>query len=149
MRSRVLVALFLGAVLGFGAAGHLTGVVPRRALAQANPDSTPLAQTWNTASVSSAVFASTFRPIQANSALRITICVQTSGVLYLRETSGATSLDMALNGGTALTANAIYTFTLASRVYSTGTTTINYSLRLAAGGTVSMARVEEISGGVL
>lgn len=149
MRSRVLVALLLGAVLGFGAAGHLVGVVPRVAYAQANPDSNPLAQTWNTASVSSAVFSSTFAPLRANSAMRITICVQTSGVLYLRETSGATSLDMALNGGTALTANAIYTFVLSSRVYSTGTTPIAYSLRLASGGTVSIARVEEISGGVL
>lgn len=84
-----------------------------------------------------------FTPKEGASVLRITVALGTSGVLYLRTTDGTTVYNLSLNGGTALTADALYTFTVGCR------NSLTYTLRLGTDGVVKYLMVEEVGGGVI
>lgn len=77
-------------------------------------------------------------------AYRVTIAVSsTASVANLRVTSGATSINLALNSGVALEPGHLYTFAFgASRTYT-------YQLQLATTTTLAYLLVEEIRDGAL
>ena len=86
------------------------------------------------------------------SALRITVCLSTGSVFNVRVTDGTNAHTQSLNGGTALTANCLYTFTIGARRYSSqpytdGTTAeLSYNFQVAADGVIETLFVEEATG---
>ena len=85
------------------------------------------------------------------SAMRVTVCLSTSSVFNVRVTDGTNPHTQSLNGGTALTANCLYTFTFGARRYSsqTGTTELTYSFQVATDGVIETLLVEEVTGTVV
>ena len=97
-------------------------------------------------------FLTDFTPGTAVSALRITICLSTSSVLNLCVTNGTTEHKMALNSGTPLVANAVYTFTCGVRRTQDGTedgTQLTYNLQVATDSVIEYVMVEGVSGGAI
>lgn len=72
---------------------------------------------------------------------RISACVSVAGVLSLHRTVGAGDVLEKLNGGTALTADCLYTFSVP--VHSGDAINLQYSV---TGGTISSFTVDEIGG---
>lgn len=95
--------------------------------------------------------ATTFKVSEHASAIRITVCLTTGSVLDLYVTNGTTAYTQHLNGGTALTASCIYTFTVGARRYSTqnGSTELTYALRVATDSVIQTLLVEEVTGPVI
>jgi len=89
------------------------------------------------------VFATDLRPQGDESALRITVAVNTSGVMSIQYDSGAATVSANLNQGAALIANAIYTFT----VGSANAHAVNF--QFAANETILLLYVDEVFGAVL
>lgn len=92
-----------------------------------------------------------FKVSESASALRVTVCLTTGSVFNVRVTDGTTAYTQSLNGGTALTAACIYTFTFGVRRYSTGTgtTELTYSFQVATDGVIQTLFVEEVTGPVV
>lgn len=92
-----------------------------------------------------------FKVSESASAVRVTVCLTTGSVFDVRVTDGSTAYTMHLNGGTALTAACLYTFTFAARRYSsqTGTTELTYSFRVATDGVINYLLAEEVCGPVI
>lgn len=113
----------------------------------------PYATQYNTAAPGADTdFLTDFTVGSLVSALRITICLSTSSVLNLAVTDGTTAHAMALNGGTALTANALYTFTVGARRTKDGTedgTQLVYNLQVATDSVIEYVMVEGVTGGLL
>jgi len=86
------------------------------------------------------------------SALRITVCLSTGSVFNVRVTDGTNAHTQSLNGGTALTANCLYTFTIGARRYSSqpytaGTTAeLTYNFQVATDSVIETLFVEEVTG---
>ncbi len=87
---------------------------------------------------------------ESASALRVTVCLSTSSVFNVVVTDGTNPHTQSLNGGTALAANALYTFTFGVRKYSTqtGETALTYSFQVATDSVIETLFVEEITGPV-
>lgn len=88
---------------------------------------------------------------ESASAIRITVALTTSSVFDVRVTDGSTAYTIHLNGGTALAAATMYTFTFGARAYSTqtGTTALTYSCRVATDSIINYLLVEEVCGPVV
>lgn len=92
-----------------------------------------------------------FSVSESASALRVTVCLSTSSVFNVVVTDGTNAHTQSLNGGTALTANALYTFTFGARRYSTqtGETALTYSFQVATDSVIETLFVEEVTGPVI
>ncbi len=85
------------------------------------------------------------------SAIRLTICLTTSSVVDVRVTDGSTAYSQHLNGGTALTAACLYTFTFGARRFAnnSSSTLLTYSIRVATDSVIQTLNVEEVVGPVV
>lgn len=76
-------------------------------------------------------------------AFRITVSVATGSVFNVTITKSGTTKTLALNGGTALTAAALYTFCF-------GVSTANtYNFQVATNSIINVLQVDEVSSGVI
>ena len=93
----------------------------------------------------------TFKVGAAAVALRLTVSLATGSVFNLHVTDGTTAYTQKFNGGTALTAGVLYTFTVGARRYSTNNnaTELTYDFQVATDGIIQTLFVEEVSGGVV
>ena len=93
----------------------------------------------------------TFKVPEDATALRVTVSLATSSVLDLRVTDGSTAYTQHLNGGVALAAGTLYTFTVGARRYSTqsGTTELSYAFRVVTDSVIQTLFVEAVSGPVV
>lgn len=82
-------------------------------------------------------------------ACRVTVALTTGSVFNVRVTNGTTAYTQSLNGGTALTANCLYTFTFGVRASTNGTTALTYSFQVATDSIIQTLFVEEVTGGVV
>ena len=97
-------------------------------------------------------FATDFTVGAAVTALRITACLSTSSVLNMMQSDGSNENAMSLNAGDALTANALYTFTVGVRRTDDGTETgdfLVYNFQVATDSVIETFMVEGITGGVV
>lgn len=74
--------------------------------------------------------------------VRVTVNLNTSGIFYVVMSNGTTTTTHALNGGTALTAGALYTFSFEARSAYT------YDFKLGTDGIVNLLLVSEVAGGI-
>lgn len=74
--------------------------------------------------------------------LRVTVALSSAVVFQMTMNDGATTVTVDLNGGTALTADALYTFTFGARPG------YNYNFQTVGATTVRLLFVEEVSGRV-
>lgn len=85
-------------------------------------------------------------------AWRVTVCLATGSVFNAVATDGKTSITMSLNGGTALTAGAMYTFVFgASKMAPTQSASLNpaaltWNFQVATTGTINLLQVDEVTG---
>ena len=83
-------------------------------------------------------------------AWRVTISLATGSVLDVYVTDGSTAYTQHLNGGTALTAGVLYTFTFGvSRTTQGGATTLTYQLRVATDSVIQTLLIDEVAGPVI
>lgn len=98
-----------------------------------------------TANGAEATVANRLRPKFGVSALRITVALATASVfnVVVRRASGEQDRVLHLNGGTALDAEEVYTFTM-------GCSKANYyDFQVETNGVIRLLQVDEIPGGVL
>lgn len=93
----------------------------------------------------------TFKVGPNASAIRVTVCLTTTSVFDLRVTNGTTAYTQHFNGGTALTASCLYTFTIGARRYSTQNADVelSYAFRVATDSVIEQLLVEEVRGPVV
>jgi hypothetical protein len=116
----------------------------------------PMAAVWNgvAPNISGGIFAKAGlspKPKRDGSALRISFTPAVSTVLYLTESNGTTTLTYALNGGTAVSAGQAFTAVWGMRKTDKNDGTGNaltYDLVEGQVGTIPVARLDEITGGV-
>lgn len=83
-------------------------------------------------------------------AWRVTISLATSSVLDVYVTDGSTAYTLHLNGGTALTASCLYTFTFGvSATKQDGATALVYQLRVATDSVIQQLAIDEVAGPVI
>lgn len=83
-----------------------------------------------------------FTPHEKIVTVRVTVSLATSGKLYVGVNDGTTTIAMPLNDDTALTANALYTFSFEMRNAYT------YDFKLGTDGIVNLLQVSEVGGGI-
>ena len=155
-----------GAVAGLALVGLALVAVhapPRAARAQqsGSPGQRPMGALWNSVAgaSSSGVFAvplvsyacvSSLSQHQAASVMRIGLSLKVTGVLYVTETSGATTQTTALNGGTAIPANQDYAFVreIRSCADDAGLLPLQFNFVLGTNGGLNYLRVTECGDGV-
>lgn len=98
------------------------------------------------------IFSTSLKVSPSASAIRVTVCLSTGSVFNVVVTDGTNPHTQSLNGGTALTANCLYTFTFGARRYSSqpytaGTTAeISYNFQVATDSVIETLFVEECTG---
>jgi hypothetical protein len=107
-----------------------------------------VAEVFNTAANADTNLVSTsFTPAGARSgvaAYRLTIALKTTdSVVEIQIIRGGVTVEADLNGGTALTAGKLYTFTFGA------STSCTYNLHVETGTTIGYLLIEEIRDGVL
>lgn len=76
-------------------------------------------------------------------AFRVTVCLATGSVFNVTITKASNTFTCGLNGGTALTAGMLYTF-------SFGVSTLqSYNFQVATNGIIQVLQVDEVDSGVL
>lgn len=85
---------------------------------------------------------SAFRPHEKVVTVRVTVCLAVSGTFSVGMNDGSTTKAMLLNGGTALAAGALYTFSFEARRDHT------YDFKLGTDGIVNLLAVSEVGGGI-
>ena len=95
--------------------------------------------------------ATTFKVGPNAAAVRVSVCLTTGSVFDVRVTDGTTAYSQHLNGGTALTAACLYTFTFGVRRYSTqnADTELTYAFRVATDSVIQTLFADEVLGGVI
>jgi hypothetical protein len=83
------------------------------------------------------------------SVFRITVALGGGSVFNMTITDGTTTKTEALNGGTALAASSLYTFSVGVRKLSPAGNKLSYNFQVATNVAVDYLLVEEISGGVI
>jgi hypothetical protein len=102
------------------------------------------------ANSSTNIFTTSFSPraVVASATYRLTIILDTTSVVNVVYTAGATTNVAALNDGTALTAARVYQFTVTAPKFSNSPNTnpvaMTTNYRLATVGTIPLFMVEEI-----
>lgn len=76
-------------------------------------------------------------------ALKVTVCLSTSSVFNVTMTGGGTTHTMALNDGTALDANELYTFTVGAMVEDQSANTLTYNFQVATDSVIECLFVQE------
>lgn len=95
--------------------------------------------------------ATTFQVGPNASVVRVTVALTTGSVFNVRVTDGTTAYTIHLNGGTALTAACMYTFSFGARRYSTqnGNTELTYAFQVATDSVINYLLAEEVVGGII
>lgn len=89
------------------------------------------------------IFATDLTPTNQRSAMRVTVSLAVASVFNVTITNGTTEYTIGLNGGVALVASTLYTFS-----FSCGSA-YSYNFRVATNGVIQHLLVEEIAGGVI
>lgn len=145
----MVLGLLWALLIAVGLVGHMTQPpITQRAYAQSSTEVSDIGSVWSyTTPGGGTIFTSNKRPLANVSAFRIDVCLSAGSVLYVTETDGTTSFDNALNSGTALTANYIYTFVHESRKYTPAGVALQYNFKVTGGTGVRSFRVTEVLSG--
>jgi hypothetical protein len=134
----VLLALLLGcAFLEFR---------PRLAHAQSDAAVVPLGALWNKGSTNAStnLFTTDLKTTRATSVIRIGVVVGSSVKLSVKETNGAQTFTSSLNGGSALAAGSLYTFTWEARNSDGAGNAVTFNFVMDGTSTVPILRVTEV-----
>jgi hypothetical protein len=136
----------LAAVLALALVGTVVELRPRVAHAQSDAAVVPLGALWNTASTNASVnlFTTNLKTTRATSVIRIGVVVGSSVTLSIKETNGTQTFTSALNGGTALTAGALYTFVWEARNSDGAGNAVTFNFVMGGTSTVPILRVTEV-----
>src|SRR3990167_5465641 len=148
-------ALVLGFTLGVVVIG--TSLAPPPAQAQVSTNVRSVASIISLAApgANTDILAADFSP-STRCAWRVTVSLGTASVFNVVAESGATAYTIDLNGGVALTASTMYTFTFSAAPPGQATVggvltacTIDYNFRVETDGVIQYLMVEEVYGNEL
>lgn len=89
------------------------------------------------------ILATSLTPKQGVAAFRVTVVLATGSVFNLRTTDGTTAFTSHFNGGVALAAASVYTFTFGV------TSGLTYNFQVETDGVIRLLQVDEVTAGVI